>query len=228
MGMRGTVNIGVRLLLSTRAILSSNEYTFYDLVRETPTHPREPLEAAFMSEKEARQVRSQTKRTYEGNYGAGNLTAEEKMLRVFGGGIKGEPPRSSSRITRGKPRVIAGITVPDKPPEPDNCCMSGCIDCVWERYNEDVRSWRGYRRQAADALKKNGGVWPEDFRPPLRLLDEKNLPEPLKGKKRTGEEGEDDTWKGVPISIRVFVETEEKMKQRRKQNKEKVQQEATS
>lgn len=227
MGMKGAINIGVRLLLSTRAIRSSNEYTFYDLVCQTPSHPKEPLEAAFMSEKEARQIRSQTKRTYEGNYGTGELTPEQRMLRVFGGGIKGEPPRSSSRVSRGKPKVIAGITVPDRPPEPDNCCMSGCIDCVWERYNEDMRDWRIKRRQAADALKEKGGIWPEDFRPPLRLLDQKNIPVPLRGKIQKGEDSEEDTWKGVPISIRVFVETEEKMKQKRTEKKTKVQQRET-
>jgi Oxidoreductase-like protein, N-terminal len=35
-----------------------------------------------------------------------------------------------------------GVTLSDPPPEPTNCCDSGCIGCVWEGYYGDVSYWR--------------------------------------------------------------------------------------
>jgi len=35
-----------------------------------------------------------------------------------------------------------GVALSDPPPEPTNCCDSGCIGCVWEVYGGEVAYWR--------------------------------------------------------------------------------------
>ena len=86
---------------------------------------------------------------FEGNTSDIETSEEERLTRVFGGRLKGEPPRSTSRIDVGSCRKIAGIDVPEKPKEPNNCCMSGCTNCVWELYNDDIRYWKRQRKLAA-------------------------------------------------------------------------------
>lgn len=211
---------GAKRALSNSSVRS--RYDFYDLVCKTPTHPREPIEAVLMSESQLKALRKHTKTTYEGNYAMDKeLSAEERIAKVFGGRIKGESPRATSRLNRGEPRIIAGVTVPDKPPEPDNCCMSGCANCVWEIFNEDVKYWNDKRKEAAAKLKKHGGRWPEDFHAPIKYLAKENLPESLlnKGydvdKEKSTQEG-DEMWGNVPVSIRVFAETEKRLKEKHK------------
>ena len=36
----------------------------------------------------------------------------------------------------------ATVALSDPPPEPTNCCDSGCIGCVWEGYYSEVTYWR--------------------------------------------------------------------------------------
>lgn len=204
-----------------RATRHANKYTFYDLVLATPSHPKQPLESSLMTSDQLRALKKTTTTRYEGNYSLSELTPEQKMARVFGGRIKGESPKSSSRITRGQPRKIAGIVVPDKPPEPDNCCMSGCINCVWELFRDDLKDWNLQRRLAAEKLHEKGGRWPEDFYPPIRHLADENLPLSLaknasKARERTsGKTDESEAWGNVPVSIRAFAEFEKKVNKRR-------------
>lgn len=193
----------------------------------TPTKPREPIEASLMSAKDLRKLKASTKTTFEGNYSL-DVPAAERIEKIFGGRIRGDTRRSSSRLTRGEPRKIAGITVPDKPPEPDNCCMSGCINCVWEMYRDDIKEWTAKRHEAAAKLNEQGGdfIWPKDFYPPLRYLNEKHVPAELKEEKHKREQEskapekakkaeEDASWENVPVAIRVFAEAEKKIKARR-------------
>lgn len=192
----------------------TNKYQFYDLVLETPTHPIQPLEASLMKSLELKELKKSSGITFEGNYSTDGLSPEERIRKVFGGRIKGETRELSSRLNRGEPRTIAGVLVPDKPPEPDNCCMSGCINCVWELFNEDVKEWNAKRKEAALKLKERGGVWPADFHPPVKYLSEENLPGNVK--KVETQPKEEETWGNVPVTIRVFAEMERKMKLKKK------------
>lgn len=189
------------------------KYDFYDLVVSTHSHPTQPVETSLMTEKEHRALQKQTKTTFEGNYTISLLTPEERIAQVFGGRIKGESRQSSSRINVGEPRNIAGIMVPDRPKEPDNCCMSGCINCVWELYNDDVKEWNMKRKEAAAKLEAKGGVWPADFYPPVQYLKQENLPAGIKS--ATKSKPDEESWGNVPVQIRVFAEMEKKMKARK-------------
>lgn len=123
------------------------------------------------------------KMTFEGNSHKIVGTDEERMIKVFGGRLKGDALKSTSRMIRGGEMMIAGVKVPAKPIAPDNCCMSGCVNCVWERYNEDVREWREKRADAIQNIKHTTDVWPANWDPPLVKLDSKNVPATLKNKK---------------------------------------------
>lgn len=121
--------------------------------------------------------------TFEGNTEGLHGTEEERMTTVFGGRLKGEAPTSTSRILSGGTKFIAGVSVPAKPVEPDNCCMSGCVNCVWELFNEDIRDWKHQRKLAASRINSTDQIWPADWNPPLTLLNLKNVPESLKTEK---------------------------------------------
>lgn len=122
--------------------------------------------------------------TFNGNKEGVAGTAEERMSFYFGAGrLRGEPPKSSSRRIIGKTRTVAGVQVPSKPVEPDNCCMSGCINCVWEVFNDDLREWRRKRKEAAQSIRNTEDIWPAEWYPPLPYLSLKNVPESLKTEK---------------------------------------------
>lgn len=200
-----------RRWLASMTKLNSNKFAYYDLVLRTPSHPTHPLEASLMTAEDLAKLKRATGSTYEGNYALDSLSKEERIAKIFGGRIKGSI-ESSSRRMRQEPRVIAGVTVPARPIEPDNCCMSGCINCVWEMYNDDIQDWKDKRKEAAKALVKKGGIWPADFHPPVRYLTPANLPKQMSPQDKT----ESDGWADVPISIKVFAEFEKKLKAKKK------------
>jgi hypothetical protein len=56
----------------------------------------------------------------------------------------------------------AGILVPPKPEEPDNCCMSGCVNCVWDRYRDEMEEWVSLSLEAERRLQAQRGQGPVD------------------------------------------------------------------
>ena len=61
---------------------------------------------------------------------------------IFGSRLAGPAERAEQLAKlRAKSTVIAGVLVPPKPEEPDNCCMSGCVNCVWDRYRDEMEDW---------------------------------------------------------------------------------------
>ncbi|KAI5965778.1 uncharacterized protein KGF55_001141 [Candida pseudojiufengensis] len=206
----------------------TRKYAFYDLVLRTSSHPQHPIESNLMTNEELKKLKKHTKTRFEGNYKLDtSISPEERIRRVFGGRIKGEDRKSSSRIIRGESKIIGGINVPSRPPEPDNCCMSGCINCVWELFEEDLKDWNEKRQKAAAQLRSNGGRWPENFNPPLKYLNKENYPKSMQNQTQFKDEfktDEDESWGDVPVSIRVFTETEKRLKQKHKQLQQSQQQ----
>lgn len=67
------------------------------------------------------------------------------------------PLERRSEIQR-KSTLVAGVSVPPRPDEPDNCCMSGCVNCVWDRYRDELEEWAASTKEADAALRKQRGV----------------------------------------------------------------------
>jgi len=146
--------------------------------------------------------------------------AQQKDLRerasvVFGSRLTG--PQRRREIEK-KAKFIAGVRVPLKPEEPDNCCMSGCVNCVWDVFREELEDWAAANSKAQKALRKLEGK-EDDKRP--------NKPNNVANGALESTSMDDDAgravvnlemWEGfedIPIGIRAFMETEKGIKLRR-------------
>ena len=101
---------------------------------------------------------------------------------------------------------VAGIMVPPKPEEPDNCCMSGCVNCVWDQYRDEIEEWAEQSAKARAKLStqqaggQQAGTMDDDGGGNRSMLD------PL------GAGG--DLFADIPVGIREFMKTEKKLKEK--------------
>ncbi|KAL9129164.1 MAG: hypothetical protein Q9217_002304 [Psora testacea] len=121
------------------------------------------------------------------------------------------PLAGPSARMRGLARGKKGL---DRPPEPDNCCMSGCVNCVWDAYREEVEEWAAGRRKREAELKRpreilrsesgdEGVVGDLDEYGGLGVHDGANL------------DDERGLFEGVPVGIREFMKQEKRLRARR-------------
>ncbi|KAH8663139.1 oxidoreductase-like protein [Tricladium varicosporioides] len=123
---------------------------------------------------------------------------------------------------RKKSVLVAGIWVPPKPEEPDNCCMSGCVNCVWDRYGDELEEWAVARKVADQALKKEETLEKDKKRIPGNSTQQTmtNMDNDGGGGDSnwgTGLETDftsEDLFKGVPVGIREFMKQEKRLKEK--------------
>ena len=46
--------------------------------------------------------------------------------------------------------IVRVIGSPPKPPEPEECCGSGCVTCVWTLHDEAQKNWEEKKRQVQE------------------------------------------------------------------------------
>ncbi|KAF4553738.1 Hypothetical protein D9617_6g094700 [Elsinoe fawcettii] len=168
---------------------------------------------------------------------------EEREARarvVFGSRLAG--PGRQRELAKGS-RMIAGVLVPPRPEEPDNCCMSGCVNCVWDLYRDELEEWaaanaeakakmaslkagKGGRGTVAGDKKKEGrgevmgeglgtGIGKVPTHVAVSMDDDGGGSET----NWTLNSGKDDLFGGIPVGIREFMRTEKLLKQRHAQEK---------
>ncbi|KAH9871977.1 hypothetical protein J1614_006236 [Plenodomus biglobosus] len=117
---------------------------------------------------------------------------------------------------------IAGVMVPPKPEEPDNCCMSGCVNCVWDMYRDEMEEWAEKSAQARRAMQaqreqgKGSGIMVAGQGTPTHVavsMDDDG------GGSETNwsvHVDQDKLFDDIPVGIREFMKTEKKLKQMHK------------
>jgi predicted nucleic acid-binding Zn-ribbon protein len=112
--------------------------------------------------------------------------------------------------------TIAGVLVPPKPEEPDNCCMSGCVNCVWDRFRDELEDWATASAEARKALQTQRAAAKAasdaDGQAAMSMDDDSG------GSETNWEEdtGEKDLFEGVPVGIREFMKIEKRLKEQHK------------
>jgi len=153
---------------------------------------------------------------------------EENLAKariVFGSRIAGPAERKAD--IQKKSTLVAGVWVPPRPEEPDNCCMSGCVNCVWDLYRDDMEAWAAARRQAGENLRKESGLERGRKKRHTPQGTGLMLGEGEKGAQHTmvsmdddggGSEAnwstglESDLFKDIPVGIREFMKTEKMLR----------------
>lgn len=147
-------------------------------------------------------------------------TPQEKMAIVFGTRLAG--PGRQSRYNPGEApppsmwKTINGVPIPPRPEEPDNCCMSGCVHCVWDDFRDEMEDWAA---RVAKAKAKGGSEkGMRDMRTAPRAevdsasqsMDddgggsETNWPAPPTQ--------DEDLFANIPVGIREFMKTEKRLR----------------
>lgn len=153
--------------------LESVSSAVHSLAKNTPHPPIEPS-----SSKEA-------------------VLAEARI--IFGSRLAG--PAEHRRDIDSRSALVAGVLVPPRPQEPDNCCMSGCVNCVWDIYREDLEEWADRSRQARK--REMAASASKD------IEDDEGGGETL-----LDSDCNDGLFEGMSVGIREFMRTEKRLKKK--------------
>ncbi|EKV15981.1 hypothetical protein PDIG_23360 [Penicillium digitatum PHI26] len=141
------------------------------------------------------------------------------MAIVFGTRLAG--PGRSSRYNPGEApplsrwKTINGVPIPPQPEEPDNCCMSGCVHCVWDDFRDEMEDWAS---RIATAKAKGG---PEKGTKDMRSAPRAEV-RSASGSMDDDGGGSEASWTppnednelfaNVPVGIREFMKTEKRLR----------------
>ncbi|KAI9840290.1 MAG: hypothetical protein M1837_001777 [Sclerophora amabilis] len=146
-----------------------------------------------------------------------------KARIVFGSRLAGPAERRSELDS--KSTMVAGVRVPPRPSEPDNCCMSGCVNCVWDRFGDELEEWaaksgeaRARLAQAREKGRREGtGLMAVEDGTPRHVAT--SMDDDGGGSESNWGFGQSDGIGGdllgsVPVGIREFMRTEKRLKEK--------------
>ncbi|PFH58496.1 hypothetical protein XA68_13604 [Ophiocordyceps unilateralis] len=144
---------------------------------------------------------------------APSTTPTERARIVFGSRLLG-PAEEADRLAakRARSTTMAGVVVPPRPEEPDNCCMSGCVDCVWERYREEMEEWSAKKNEAQMRLADGAGTVDADGGGSDAKLDPR-----LRSAKMARNLWDEEAFANVPVGIREFMKHEKRLREGRQE-----------
>lgn len=149
---------------------------------------------------------------------------QDKMAIVFGTRLAG--PGRSSRYNPGEVppesmwKTINGVPIPPRPEEPDNCCMSGCVHCVWDDFRDEMEDWAG---RVALAKAKGG---PQKGTKDMRTAPRAEVSSASQSMDDDGGGSEtnwtlpsqdEDLFANIPVGIREFMKTEKRLRTKHQQ-----------
>lgn len=165
-------------------------------------------------------------------------SAQEKAKIVFGSRLAG-PMERAERLAelRSRSTLIAGVLVPPKPSEPDNCCMSGCVNCVWDRFRDEMEEWATASAEAEQRLRAQdagisgnatapapmgvSSVGPRGSDHHAASMDDDGGGSETNWDAQAKEPGklaknfwDDELYQNVPIGIREFMKQEKRLKEK--------------
>ncbi|RGP63860.1 oxidoreductase family [Fusarium longipes] len=181
--------------------------SYYETILQSPsTQPADKPELPPKSADESVQDEFPTRQATQ--------TPQEKARLVFGSRVLGEAEKDERLAARkAKATYIAGVLVPPKPTEPDNCCMSGCVNCVYDQYRDELEEWQLKNAEAQAALRKVEGSVDSDGGG-----SESNwatAAAPSVGEAKIAKDfWDDDLYASLPVGIREFMKTEKQLKKR--------------
>ncbi|POR32188.1 Uncharacterized protein TPAR_07625 [Tolypocladium paradoxum] len=137
-------------------------------------------------------------------------TVAEKARIVFGSRLLGPAEQADRLATKmAQSTYIAGVLVPPRPEEPDNCCMSGCVNCVWDRFRDDMEEWSAKKNDAQTRLKAGGQTMDADGGG-----SEASWGVNIGSAKITKDMWDEDVFQSVPVGIREFMKQEKRLKEK--------------
>lgn len=92
-----------------------------------------------------------------------------------------------------------------RPEEPDNCCMSGCVNCVWDAYRDEMEAWAAANAEvevgmpAAEIAPADGGGRTGQKRSPGAGKIPKDF-------------WDEELYKNVPVGIQEFMKQEKRLR----------------
>ena len=174
--------------------------------------PEEPPSSADPSVLPVGQLRQQqptssSKGALDTRSAADPLTPQEKARIIFGSRLTG-PQEQADRLAlkNSKSTYIAGVLVPPQPEEPDNCCMSGCVNCVWDGYREEMEEWSAKKNEAQARLSASSGSMDSDGGgSDWNRADTGTIAKDM---------WDDGIYQSVPVGIREFMKQEKRLKEK--------------
>ncbi|CRG92760.1 hypothetical protein PISL3812_09827 [Talaromyces islandicus] len=191
---------------------------YYDLLYNNP-YPRRPAARTVERPKDEEQQQQEQQ----------GPSKEEKMSIVFGTRLAGPGYQSTRYNPETMPpestwKTINGVPIPPRPSEPDNCCMSGCVHCVWDDYRDDLESWASRIQQARTKISNAASNIPQSD---MRQSPRKEVASASMSMDDDGG-GSESNWElpsqdgeelfaGIPVGIKEFMRTEKKLREKKQQ-----------
>ncbi|KAK1845888.1 oxidoreductase-like protein [Colletotrichum chrysophilum] len=138
-----------------------------------------------------------------------------KQEEQQGPGADAAPRKKRLEEMRARSTTVAGVVIPPKPEEPDNCCMSGCVNCVWDRFREEMEEWSAASAEAQLKLREQQEEKGEAVADTMSMDDDGGGSETNwvpKDPKIAKDMWDEKLYGDIPVGIREFMKTEKKLK----------------